>query len=121
MQKSIDEIYRVLKPNGKIIIMIYNKYSLVGLQLYLFYGLAKMRLFSNLNRLYYTHHESEGTKAFTDHETMIMFKSFHNTTIKNIVTPYDLRISRNKFLPKFFSFLVPSYLGFFKVIIGYKQ
>jgi len=30
-QKGIDEIFRVLKPNGKAIVMLYNKYSLIRL------------------------------------------------------------------------------------------
>jgi len=45
MEKAIDEVYRVLKPGGKIIIMIYNRYSLVGLQLYILHGLLKFKPF----------------------------------------------------------------------------
>jgi ubiquinone/menaquinone biosynthesis C-methylase UbiE len=47
MQKAIDEIYRVLKPEGKVIIMMYNRYSLVGLQLYILHGLLKLKPFIN--------------------------------------------------------------------------
>ena len=121
MQKSINEVYRVLKPGGKIIIMIYNKYSLVGLQLYLVYGLLKFKLFKNFNTLYFNHHESVGTKAFTDNETRKMFKEFVNIKISNIVTPYDVRITRNRFLPAFVQRLVPSRFGFFKIILGFKK
>jgi len=120
MQKSINEVYRVLKPGGKITLMIYNKYSLVGLQLYLVYGLLKFKLFEKFNNLYFNHHESVGTKAFTDKETLEMFKSFSNLKVYNIVTPYDVRVTRNRFLPRFFQKLVPSRFGFFKIIIGNK-
>ncbi len=120
MQKSIDEIHRVLKQNGKIAIMIYNKYSLVGLQLYIVYGLLKLQIFKKFNDLYFNHHESRGTKAFTDKEALMMFKEFKDLRVYNIVTPYDLRISRNAFLPKIFQKFIPSRFGFFKIIIGNK-
>ena len=121
MQKSIDEVYRVLKPGGKIAIMIYNKYSLVGLQLYIVYGLLKFKLFRKFNDLYFNHHESVGTKAFTDKETRMMFKKFLNVKVYNIVTPYDVRITRNRFLPKIFQKLIPSRFGFFKIVLGIKN
>ena len=121
MQKSIDEVYRVLKPGGKIAIMIYNKYSLVGLQLYLVYGLLKLKFFRKFNDLYYNNHESLGTKAFTDLETKKMFKDFNDLKVFNIVTPYDVRITRNRFLPRIFQKLVPSRFGFFKIILGDKK
>lgn len=121
MQKGIDEVFRVLKPGGKIEIMVYNRYSLVGLQLYLVYGLLKLKPFINWKTLFFNHHESIGTKALTDNEAKEMFKSFKNLKVYNIVTPYDVRISRNKFLPSFFQKLIPSCFGFFKIITGEKE
>jgi len=115
-QKAIEEIYRVLKPEGKIIVMLYNKYSMVGLQLYIRYGFLRGNLRANLNDLYAFHHESPGTKAFTDKEAKDLFSRFRELKISNIVTPYDLRIARNIFLPKIFQLVIPSRLGFFKII-----
>ncbi|MFN3393547.1 MAG: class I SAM-dependent methyltransferase, partial [Candidatus Thermochlorobacter sp.] len=46
-QKAIDEVYRVLKPGGEIIIMLYHKHSLhvwLGVPLYFLYGLTKGKL-----------------------------------------------------------------------------
>ncbi|MBC8043267.1 MAG: class I SAM-dependent methyltransferase, partial [Rhizobacter sp.] len=43
-QKAIDEVYRVLKPGGKIVIMLYHKQSLhvwLGVPLYFLYGLIQ--------------------------------------------------------------------------------
>ncbi len=38
-QKAFDEVYRVLKPGGMAKVLIYNKYSLIGLMLWLRYAL----------------------------------------------------------------------------------
>ncbi len=120
MQKAIDEIHRVLKPEGKVIIMMYNRYSLVGLQLYILHGLLKLKPFINWNDLFYNHHESIATKALTDHETKILFNKFKDVKMQNIVTPYDMRITRNKFMPKCFKKLIPHKYGFFRVITAKK-
>ena len=44
-RKCFDEIYRVLRPGGKAKIMIYHKYSCVGLMLWLRYGLFSLKPF----------------------------------------------------------------------------
>lgn len=119
-QRAIEEIYRVLKPGGEICIMLYNRYSLVGLQLYLFYGLLKFNPFVSLNELFARYHESPGTKAFTNKEATAFFPNFRDLKIKEVVTPYDLRISRNNYLPRFFNRLIPPRFGFFRVIRGKK-
>ncbi len=120
IQKAIEEIYRVLKPNGRIIIMLYNKYSLVGLQLYIRYGILRGKIQVNPVDLYAFHHESPGTRAFTDKEVQELFSQFRGVKIKNIVTPYDVRVSKNIFLPKIFRYFIPPQLGFFKVIQAQK-
>lgn len=120
MEKAINEVYRVLKPGGSFCIMLYNRYSLVGLQLYILYGLIRLKPFISLNYLFDKYHESPGTKAITDKEAYLFFKNFRNIEIKNIVTPYDVRIGRNRYLPKFIMNFIPSNVGFFKVITGKK-
>ena len=120
MTKSFSEVYRVLEKRGKFCIMLYNRHSLVGLQLYLVYGLLRGKPFTTFTKLFAEHHESPDTKALTDDEAREYFSQFKNVKIENVVTPYDLRITRNKFLPKLFWNLVPSRFGFFKVITGEK-
>jgi len=100
--------------------MLYNRHSLVAGQLYLKYGILKMKLKITLKELFSKYHESQGTKAYTNKELLGMFKAFHNVKLTNIVTPYDLRIAKNKYLPFFFKKLIPSSLGFFTVIQGQK-
>lgn len=120
MQKAIDEVRRVLRPGGSFCIMLYNRFSLVGFQLYAIYGLLRLKPLISFKELFYNHHESVGTKALTHKEAFLLFKKFRDVGVENIVTPYDLRITRNIFLPSFFSHFVPSRLGFFKVITGRK-
>ena len=57
-QKAINEIYRVLKPGGVGKIMIYHKWSLIGLMLWLRYGLFKCKPFISLKTIYSKYLES---------------------------------------------------------------
>ncbi len=51
-QKAIDEIYRVLKPSGEICVMLYNRKSLVSLQMYIVFGLLRFKPFAKLDDLF---------------------------------------------------------------------
>lgn len=121
IQKSINEVMRVLKPGGQCIIMLYNLHSLVAFQLYILYGLLKGKLFTDIKKLFSEHHESPGTKAFSNSEIKLMFKDFSDVRIQNIVTPYDCRIGKNNYLPVFFRKIIPSKFGFFTVIKATKR
>ena len=66
--KAIAEAVRVLKPGGQFRIMIYNKWSLIGLMLWLRYGLLRGRPFTSLRAIYAEYLESPGTKAYTPRE-----------------------------------------------------
>jgi ubiquinone/menaquinone biosynthesis C-methylase UbiE len=118
IEKAVSEIHRVLKPNGEFCIMLYNRRSLVGFQLYIIYGLFRLRPAVSWRELFYKHHESLGTQAFTRRETMNLFGNFKDLKIEEVVTPYDLRIWRNVYLPNFFRIIVPQRFGFFRVIRG---
>ena len=74
-QKAVDEVYRVLKPDGQAKIMIYNKYSLIGYMLWIRYALLKLKPFKPLNAIYSNHIESPVTKAYTYDEEKYFFRS----------------------------------------------
>jgi ubiquinone/menaquinone biosynthesis C-methylase UbiE len=75
-QKAVDEVWRVLRPGGRARIMIYHKWSIVGLLLWARYGLAKGRPFISLREIYAQYLESPGTKAYTVREAEQMFRRF---------------------------------------------
>jgi len=81
-QKAVDEVWRVLRPGGCARIMIYHKWSIVGLLLWARYGLAKGRPFISLREIYAQHLESPGTKAYTVREAGQMFRRFTGVGIR---------------------------------------
>lgn len=72
--KAIAESLRVLKLGGHYRIMVYNKWSLIGLMLWMRYALIVGKPTRTLSDIYATHLESPGTKAYTPSEAAAMFK-----------------------------------------------
>ncbi len=91
--KAIEEIHRVLKPNGIGKIMIYHKKSMVGYMLWLRYGLLKLKPFTSLEQIYSKYLESPGTKAYTIKEAHKLFEKFDSVKIKTILGNGDLLAS----------------------------
>ena len=114
------EIVRVTKPGGRIVVMIYNRRSLVALQAYLMYGLLKGKPMRSTAEIIASHLESPGTKAYTESEARAMFSTIEDVSVTPVVTVYDLRIGRERFLPQWMCSLVPQRLGYFMVIEGRK-
>ena len=120
-EQAIREVYRVTKPGSEICIMLYHRYSLVTLQMYLMYGLCVFKPLRSLKDILAKHHESPGTKAYTTAEAQQMFSAFKYVKIKVCITPYDLRYKRNKYFPQWVGKLIPQCLGWFMVIRGQKS
>lgn len=92
-QKAIDEAHRVLKPGGVARIMVYHYWSMVGLMLWLRYGLFRLRPLVTLTEIYASHLESPGTKAFTTSAIRAMFQKFDGATVRTVLTHADLLTS----------------------------
>lgn len=82
--KAINEVHRVLKRGGGARIMVYHKWSMVGLMLWLRYALMAGRPWRSLRSLYAMHLESPGTKAYSVAEAKELFRKFK---IIKILTP----------------------------------
>lgn len=114
------EIVRVTRQGGRICVMVYHRRSLVGVQSWLVNGLARGRPLRSLRDVIWHHHESIGTQAYTIPEAARLFPSLVRKTVTPVVTPYDVRIRRNRYLPPWVQRLVPDRLGWFLVVEGEK-
>ncbi len=88
--KAIAEVWRVLKFNGQANIMIYNKWSMVGLMLWVRYALLRFQPWLTLRYIYSHYLESPGTKAYSVDEAKLLFSAFSEVSIKTILTHGDL-------------------------------
>ena len=89
-KKAVNEIYRVLEPGGIAKIMIYHKWSLIGLMLWLRYGLLRFRPFTSLASIYSKYLESPGTKAYSKRQAKKLFNDFSTVEIRTVLTHGDL-------------------------------
>lgn len=88
--KAISEVWRVLRPGGAAKVMIYHSHSMVGLMLWLRYGLLRLKPFTPLREIYSKYLESPGTKAYTVAEARELFSAFRRVRIKTVLTHGDL-------------------------------
>ncbi len=89
-QLAINEIYRVLRPGGEAKIMIYHKWSILGLMLWIRYALLTLKPWRSLNYIYSNYLESPGTKAYSVIEATSMFSEFSSIKIRTPLTHGDL-------------------------------
>lgn len=93
-QKAIIEVLRVLKPSGTAKIMIYHKHSVIGLMLWIRFGLLRGQPFRPLKDIYHHHLESLGTKAYSIKEAKNLFKGFKEISIETSLGHGDLLTSQ---------------------------
>lgn len=84
------EILRVLKPGGRFAVMLYHRWSLVGLMLWLRYGLARGRPWTSPATLYARHLESPGTKAYSLAEARALFAGATGIRARTVLSHGDL-------------------------------
>ncbi len=90
----VRQILRVLKPGGTARIMIYSKWSLIGLMLWMRYALLRLRPLTPLSEVYASHLESPGTKAYSVAEAHALFTGFTDIRISTVLSHGDLLSSR---------------------------
>ena len=62
-QIALDEIYRVLMPEGAAAMMIYHKYSIVGFMLWMRYGLGVLKPWRIATYIHHNYLESPGNRV----------------------------------------------------------
>lgn len=92
--KAIAEVRRVLKPNGVAKIMIYHKWSLVGIMLWFRYAVLQFQPWIGLDHIYKNYLESPGTKAYSIDEARRLFVGFSEVKISTVLTHGDLLVSK---------------------------
>jgi ubiquinone/menaquinone biosynthesis C-methylase UbiE len=121
-EKTIEDIYRTLKPGGKITIMVYHKFSWLYLLIFLRYGiLGGELLFRSFQEIISQHTESADqknplTKAYSIKETKKMFNMFSDVKTEVFLTPYD----QTDRLPSWLTTLFSKKIGWFLVIKAIK-
>jgi SAM-dependent methyltransferase len=88
--KAVAEVWRILKQGGVAKIMIYNKWSMVGLMLWIRYALLRLRPYISLQEIYAGYLESPGTKAYSFSEARHLFDAFSEVSIHTVLTHGDL-------------------------------
>jgi SAM-dependent methyltransferase len=86
---AIAEVMRVLRPGGRLCVMLYNRRSWVAMGLWLRHALLGGRPFRSPADVIANHMESDGTKAFTYREVSNMFSGLRDIQIERVGTQYD--------------------------------
>ena len=118
--RAAREILRVLRSGGRFCVMIYNRHSLLATQAWLMYGALRGKPTRRFRDVLANHVESPGTKGYTTREATELFAGARDVRVETVVTAYDMRIGRRRFLPQWTWSLVPSRLGWFHVVSGTK-
>lgn len=117
-ERAVAEILRVLRPGGRLCVMVYHRHSLVALQAWLLYALLRGKPHLSLAEVISRHVESPGTLAFTLAEARRLFRDVEGLELTPVVTAYDLRLTRRLHLPLALGRLLPARLGWFLVATG---
>ena len=88
--QAFREVHRVLKPGGAARIMIYSKWSVVGMMLWTRYALLRGRPFCTMAEICGSHLESPGTKVYTVDEARRLCSGFRDVRIHTVLTHGDL-------------------------------
>jgi SAM-dependent methyltransferase len=92
-RRAVDEVRRVLRPDGEARIMLYSRRSWLALGAWLRWGLARGRPWASISDVLAAHLESPGTKAYTRRELDELFAGFSSVRYVRNVTPYDRRVA----------------------------
>jgi SAM-dependent methyltransferase len=92
--KACAEVHRVLTWGGRARIMIYHKWSMIGLMLWFRYALLAGRPWRSLHSIYSEHLESPGTKAYSTAEARKLFAAF--SEVYRVDDPLRLRLWKGR-------------------------
>lgn len=106
-EQVVKEIYRILKPGGKFLGMIYHRRSLHAFHLWIKNALLKGKPWRSFKHVLYHYNESIASKAYTFKETKLLFSEFKSCKITPFLSLADLRFFKS------LESLLPSRFGFY--------
>ena len=112
---AIREAIRVLRPGGRICVMVYARHAWVSYGLWVRHGPLSRRPLRSIADVLHHHMESLGTKGYTKREARRMFAGIERLRIEKVATPYDIEYADG------LARLTGRQLGFFMVIRGVKR
>ena len=114
-ERIISEIYRVLKPGGTFIGMIYGRRSIAAWRMWIKHAFLKAKPWKSRAKVISQHVESYNTKAYTTGELDRMFDKFREFETEPILTLSDTRR-----LPRWLIPYLPNHRGWFISLRGKK-
>lgn len=112
--RAVAEAIRVLRPGGRLCVMVYSRHAWVSYGLWVRNGPLSGRPLRSIADVLHHHMESLGTQGFTKREVRRMFQGVGELRIDKVATPYDVEYAGG------LARLTRRWLGFFMVIRGVK-
>jgi ubiquinone/menaquinone biosynthesis C-methylase UbiE len=113
--RAMAEAVRVLRPGGRLCVMVYARHAWVSYGLWLRNGPLSKRPLRSIADVLYHHMESLGTKGYTKRELGAMLREVDPLQIDKVATPYDIEWAGG------LARLTGEQLGFFMVATGRKR
>jgi SAM-dependent methyltransferase len=91
-EKAMAEAIRVVKPSGRVTVMVYARRSWIALALWAQYELRRGRPWRTLARAVADNMESDGTRSFTASELRAIFGDLDDLRIVRVATRHEPRL-----------------------------
>ena len=116
--RAVAEVARVLDPGGSARVMLYHRRSIFALQAWTRHALLRGRPWDSVSDVLAAHVESPGTHAYTARGAKDLFFSagFAAVHVRPVLTVWDARVGRRRFLPASCRAWLPDRFGWFLLI-----
>jgi ubiquinone/menaquinone biosynthesis C-methylase UbiE len=91
--QAIREAIRVLRPDGRLCVMLYSRHSWVSYGMWVRHALLSGKPWRSLVDVLGEHMESPGTKAYTRGELRALFAGVDDLTVEKVATAYDRQMA----------------------------